>query len=325
MYGSMAAFAVRRLGASMLLILIVLTLTFFLIHLAPGDPSLLIDKPDVSPEYRQSMRAYWDLDKPIPVQYVLWLKSIIVRGDWGVSIEHRRPVAELLRDRIPATILLAGVGVILQYSLGLILGIAAARRVGARADHLLRAGSLMLYALPVFWTGLMALSLFSYRLHWLPGGLMHSIDAAQLGPAARILDLARHLILPSLVLAAAATGATVRFTRNSLLEVLGHDYIRTARAKGLTERRVVWVHALRNAATPLIQLVGLSLPFLLSGSLVVEVVFSWPGMGRLAWESVLSRDYPVILATTALSGILVVAGNLIADLSQAVLDPRVRE
>ena len=325
MYGSMAAFAVRRLGASIVLLLVVLTLTFFLIHLAPGDPSLLIDKPDVSPEYREAMRAYWELDKPIPVQYVLWMKSILVHGDWGVSIEHRRPVAELLWDRIPATILLAGVGLILQYALGLILGIAAARRAGTRADHLLRAGSLTLYALPVFWTGLMALSLFSYRLHWLPGGLMHSIDATQLSPVAQVLDLGQHLLLPSLVLAAAAAGATVRFTRNSLLEVLSHDYITTARAKGLSEKRVIWVHALRNAATPLIQLVGLSLPFLLSGSLVVEVVFSWPGMGRLAWESVLSRDYPVILATTALSGILVIAGNLVADLSQAVLDPRVRE
>ncbi len=325
MNGSMAAFALRRLGSSIVLLLVVLSLTFFLIHLAPGDPSLLIDRPDADPEYREAMRAFWKLDKPIPVQYFHWMKSIILRGDWGVSIEYRRPVAELLRDRIPATILLAGVGLCLQYLLGLIFGIAAARRAGTRTDHLLRVGSLVLYALPVFWTGLMALSLFSYRLQWLPGGLMHSIDAATLSPAAQALDLAKHLVLPSLVLAAAAAGATVRFTRNSLLEVLSHDYIRTARAKGLSESRVVWVHALRNAATPLIQLVGLSLPFLLSGSLVVEVVFSWPGMGRLAWESVLAGDYPVILATTALSGILVIAGNLIADLGQAILDPRIRE
>ena len=140
-----------------------------------------------------------------------------------------------------------------------------------------------------------------------------------------MLDLLRHLLLPSLILAAASAGATVRFTRNSLLEVLGRDYIRTARAKGLTEKRVIWVHALRNAATPLVQLLGLSLPFLLSGSLIVEVVFSWPGLGRLAWESVLSRDYPVILASTALSGVLVIVGNLLADLCQAGLDPRVRE
>jgi peptide/nickel transport system permease protein len=221
--------------------------------------------------------------------------------------------------------LLAGVALIIQYLAGLGLGIAAARRAGTRTDHLLRAGSVLLYALPVFWTGLMALSLFSFRLHWLPGGLMHSINAAELGLAARLLDLLRHLLLPSLILAIAAAGATVRFTRNSVLEVLGRDYIRTARAKGLTEKRVIWVHALRNAATPLVQLLGLSLPFLLSGSLIVEVVFAWPGLGRLAWESVLSRDYPVILATTALSGVLVIAGNLLADLCQAGLDPRVRE
>ena len=154
---------------------------------------------------------------------------------------------------------------------------------------------------------------------------MFSIDADRLSPLGRIVDLTYHLILPSFILAAAAAGATVRFARNSLLEVLETDYIRTARAKGLSESRVLWIHALRNAATPLIQLVGLSLPFLLSGALIVEVVFSWPGIGRLTWEAVQARDYPIILATTALSGALVILGSLLADLGQAALDPRVRQ
>ena len=161
MYGSMATFIARRIGASLLLFLIVLTVTFFIVRLAPGDPSRLLDESVLTEEYRQQLRARWGLDQPLPVQYVAWIRSIIVDGDWGVSIEHRQPVMELVRERIPATLMLAGVALILQYVSGLVLGLAAARRVGSAADHGLRLVSLTLYALPVFWTGLMALALFS--------------------------------------------------------------------------------------------------------------------------------------------------------------------
>jgi len=322
---SLASLAARRLGSSILLFAIVLTLTFFLIRLAPGDPSRLIDDAKISPEYRESLRALWGLDQPILEQYVRWMSSIVWRGDWGISFSSRRPVSTLVAERVPATLLLAGVGITLQFLVGLLLGIAAARRAGSKTDNVLRTASILLYALPVFWTGLMALSLFSYRLGWLPGGAMRTPDAVDWGLAARSLDFLRHLLLPSVILAAAATGATLRFARNSLLEVLGEEFIRTARAKGLSETRVVWVHALRSAATPLVQLLGLSLPFLLSGSLIVEAVFSWPGLGDLAWQAAIRRDYPVIMATTALSGFLVILGNLFADLCQVFLDPRMRE
>lgn len=325
MNGSLVVFAVRRLGASVVLLAVVLTLTFFLVRLAPGDPMLLLDDPRVSADQREALRTQWGLDRPILEQYIGWIRSIVVEGDLGVSIVHRRPITTLLIERVPATLLLTGSGLVLQYWIGLLLGVTAARRAGSRVDLIVSSASLVLYALPVFWTGLMALSLFSFRLGWLPGGGIRSVDSSQWDFAARSVDLFLHLLLPSLVLSIAATGATVRFTRDSLLEALQQDYVRTARAKGLSERRVIWLHALRNAATPLIQLLGLSLPFLLSGALIVEVVFSWPGLGRLAHQSVLNRDYPLIVAATALSGLLVILGNLAADLCQAAIDPRVRE
>ncbi|MFQ5351098.1 MAG: ABC transporter permease, partial [Thermoanaerobaculia bacterium] len=212
-----------------------------------------------------------------------------------------------------------------QNATGLLLGVAAARRAGRRADHLIRAGSVLLYSLPTFWLALTAVAVLSYQLGLFPPGHMESVGAAQMSPIVRLLDRAHHLVLPALVLGLAAGGATARFVRNGLLDSLGEEFVRTARAKGLTRRRIVWLHALRNAATPLVQIFGLSLPFLLSGALIVEVVFSWPGVGRLAFNSVMARDYPVVLATTALSGLLVIVGSLVADLLQMALDPRVRD
>ena len=250
--------------------------------------------------------------------------AVLLRGDWGVSYVHARPVLKVIAERVPATLLLTGMALGLQFALGLVLGVTAARRANKPADHLIRMTSLLFYSLPLFWTGLMALMLLSHRWSLFPAGHMTSVGADALSPLARLIDLLHHLTLPVLVLVLGGAGVVARFARNSLLEVLQQDYIRTARAKGLGENRVVWIHAMKNAATPLVQLLGLSLPFLLSGSLIVEVVFSWPGLGRLTYDSIQARDYPVILATTALAGVLVIAGNFLADLVQAVIDPRVR-
>jgi peptide/nickel transport system permease protein len=319
-----AGFILRRLGASVLLLFLVLSFTFLFLHLAPGDPTVLAQDPRLSSDQRQSLRRVYGLDRPLADRYLHWLRATLLEGDWGTSFVHSRPVTAVVAEHAPATLLLAGAGLMLQYGLGLLAGMAAARRAGGRADHLIRVTALTFYCLPIFWTGLMALLLFSYSWPLFPPGHMLSVGAASLPPLARAIDLLQHLALPALVLGLAAAGATARFARTSLLEILGQDYIRTARAKGLSEAKVVWVHAWRNAAAPLIQLFGLSLPLLLSGSLIVEVVFSWPGLGRLTFQSILSRDYPVILATTALTGTLVVAGNLLADLLQAAVDPRVR-
>ncbi len=314
----------RRLGAAALLLLLVLSLLFALLELAPGDAADRLLDPRIGGEQQRALRAAYGLDRPPHERYLRWLAAIL-RGDLGISFRHNRPVAEVLGARLGPTLLLAAAALLVQNGAGLLLGVAAARRAGRRADHLIRAGSVLLYSLPTFWLGLLALAFLSEGLGLFPLGHMRSVGAADLAPAARLADLLHHLALPALVLGLAAGGATARFVRASLLDTLGEEFVRTARAKGLSRRRIVWLHALRNAATPLVQILGLSLPALLSGALIVEVVFSWPGVGRLAFTSVMARDYPVVLATTALSGALVILGSLAADLLQMALDPRLRD
>jgi peptide/nickel transport system permease protein len=318
------ALLLRRLAASLLLLYLVLTATFFLIHLAPGDPALLLVGDRPSPLAVERLRAVYGLDRPLSEQYLTWLRSVVLEGDWGVSLLYGRPVVPLLAEALPATALLALAALFVQYAVGVPLGVAAARRRGRPADAAIRVGSLLLYSMPLFWLGLMAILVFGSLWPILPPSHMRSVGAGELGPWARLADLLAHLALPALTLGLTLAGATVRFVRNRMIEVLEEDYIRTARAKGLAERRVVWVHALRNALVPIVQLLGLSIPFLLNGSLIVEVVFSWPGLGRATFQAILARDFPVILAATAFTAGLVVAGNLLADLLHAAVDPRVR-
>ena len=325
MSSSTPGFLLRRCAAAVLLIFIVLSVTFFFIHLAPGDPTLVLQDPRLTGEQRDAMRSAYGLDRPLAAQYLSWLRAVALEADWGISYVHSRPVTEVIAEYALPTLLLTATGLLIQFAVGLLAGITAARHPGTTTDHAIRLTAMVLYSLPVFWTGLMALLLFSYNGSLFPPGHLQSIDAASLSPLGRALDILHHLVLPALVLGLAAAGGTARFARNSLLEELGQDYIRTARARGLGEARVVWIHALKNAAAPLLQLFGLTLPVLLSGALVVEVVFSWPGLGRLTYDSILSRDYPVVLATTALTGVLVVLGNLVADLLHGVVDPRVRQ
>ncbi len=319
----MANDLLRRAAAAVVLIALVLTATFFLLHLAPGDPVQILADPRVSAEQRDRLRRLYGLDRPPLEQYLAWMAAV-ARGDWGISYLHQRPAARVLADALPNTLLLAAASLPLQYGLGIWLGVAAARRARQRLDHVIRAGSLLLYSLPLFWLGLMAILVLAVRWPVFPAGHMWSVGAEELGWAGRCLDLLRHLALPAGVLAVSTAGGIARFVRNALLEELGEDYIRSARARGLSEPRVVWRHALRNSLPPLLQVFGLHLPQLLGGALVVEVVFAWPGLGRLAYEAILGRDYPVVLATTALSGLLVVAGSLAADLLHAAADPRVR-
>jgi len=320
----MLSIGLRRLGASLLLVYLVLTLTFFLIHLAPGDPALVLVSNRLGPQSAEHLRQAYGLDRPLGMQYLTWLRAVVLHFDWGTSIAHSRPVVGVLGDALAPTALLALAAMAIQYGVGVPLGVAAARRRGRAADGAIRLTSLLLYSMPLFWMGLMAILLLSYALPLFPAGQMHSVDADDLGRLRRTLDLLHHLTLPALVLGLAMAGATVRFVRNQMIDVLGQDYIRTARAKGLTERRVIWIHALRNVLVPIVQLFGLSLPFLLNGSLITEVVFSWPGLGRTTYQAILARDYPVILAATAFTATCVVAGNLLADLLHAAVDPRIR-
>ncbi|MBI4161845.1 MAG: ABC transporter permease [Acidobacteria bacterium] len=320
----MAGFALRRLGAAIPILLAVLTLTFFLIHLAPGDPLALYESPDIDPDARDRMRRIYGLDDPLPVQYFRWLWQFCLRGEFGVSFQAHRPVATLLAEAVPNTLLLAGVALVLGFGLGGVAGVAAARRAGSRSDHALTVLTLALYSIPGFLLAHELILVFSLWLGWLPPSHTASVGAASLPLPARLLDRIAHLILPAATLAVGPAATAARFARAAVLEVTNQDFIRTARSKGVSEPRVFGRHALRNALLPLLTLAGLSLPVLVSGSLIVEVIFSWPGMGRAIYDAVFARDYPVIIAATFLTACLVIAGSLVADLCYALADPRVR-
>lgn len=320
----MIGFLLRRLAASLLLLLLVLTATFCVLQITPGDPLPLSETERLSAAQQENLRRIYGLDRPPLERYLGWL-SAMLRGDWGISISQQRPVTTAIAEALPATLLLAAAALVVEFGVGLLVGVAAARRQGRTADHAIRIVFLFLSSQPVFWLGLMTILLFSYLWPVLPAGHMHSVEAGDMGPVARTVDLLRHLVLPALVLGLSQAGNTARYVRGSLLEVLGRDYIRTARAKGLSEARVVWVHGMRNAAVPVIQILALSFAALLSGSFITEVVFSWPGLGRLIQAAVLSRDVPLILGVTAFTAVLVLLGNLLADVLHALADPRVRD
>ncbi len=320
----MLRFVLRRLGSSAILLFFVLTTTFFLIHLAPGEPLRLFDNPWMSEDKRQELRELYGLDRPVTEQYISWLGAVL-RGDWGYSISLERPAFDVLMDRLPNTVLLVLAGVTIEHIVGLVLGLLAAVRAGSWIDRQIRVVSLLLFSLPIFCLALISIEVLAVRWQLFPINQMRSDGADQLSPFAQALDVLHHLALPSLILGFARCGAVVRFVRNGLLDVLGKDYIRTANAKGLSPSRVLWVHALRNALIPLVQRFGVALPILLSGSLIVEVMFSWPGVGMAVFQAISQRDYPVVLASTALAGVLVVLGSLMADVLHAWLDPRVRD
>ncbi len=321
----MRRYLLARLGAALVLLLLVVSATFVLLHLLPGDPVQALDNPRLTLAQREQLRHAFGLDRPLAVQYLAWMRSALLRFDWGVSFVQQRPVTEVLGQALPNTLLLAAAALPLQYLLGLLLGVAAARRAGRAADHWIRAGALLLYSLPVFWLALMAILALCLRLPLFPPSHMYSPAAQDLPPLQRLADLLHHLALPAVVLALATAGGIARFVRANLLDTLGQEYLRAARAKGISERRVLWAHGMRNALGPLLQIFGVHLPAMLAGSLVVEVVFSWPGMGRLAYDAVLARDFPVVLACTAWHGLLVVTGGLAADLLHAAVDPRLRD
>jgi peptide/nickel transport system permease protein len=303
----------------------VATLIFVLIESAPGEPvdRILGDRP-VPPEVRRQIEQVYGLDQPPVERYLSWIGALCLRGDLGWSHSRARPVAQVLAETLPPTLALAGAALFLHLLAGILLGIFSAARRHSCADRLLTLGSLALYAMPTFWLGLMAILCFCYLVPIFPASSMQSVGAPDWPLWLRIADRAWHLILPATVLGLASAAAMTRFVRAGLLQALGQEFIRAARARGLGGRRVMFVHALRNALIPVINLIGLSLPILISGSLVTEVVFAWPGMGRLTYEAIRSQDISVVLATTLLATLLVLIGSLAADLAMAAVDPRIR-
>ncbi len=320
----MNRFLIRRTATALVVVVAVMTLSFFVLRLAPGDPSNVYIDARMSAAQQDQLRRSLGLDRPLLEQYSRWVAAA-ARLDLGDSFVHNRPVTRVLADHLGPTLLLAAVSLLIQFGAGIGFGVLAARREGTRTDRLVRWVSLGLYSTPHFWLGLMALMLLSYRTGWFPGGHMASVGAEEWSAPRQFLDLLHHLTLPALALGLAMAGGVTRYVRNSVLEVYDQPYIRSARAAGVPERRILWPLTLKNALVPVIHLAGLSLPYLMSGALITEVVFSWPGMGRLTFEAIRNRDYPLILGATLLAAVMVVLGNLLADLAHAAIDPRVRD
>ena len=319
----MLRYIAKRIILALPVILGLLTITFFVTRLAPGDPATLFLESDFDPKVSEHLREAMGLNDPLHVQYGKWCWNMIT-GDFGVSFTKHRPVLDVLAETIPNTLLLTSLALLVNLGIGIILGAISAMKRGTRTDQMLRLGSLFLYAMPEFWLALMLLLLVSLQWDLLPASQMYSPDADQLPFFEKMYDLFKHLILPVSVLGIASASATGRYIRGSFLDVLGEDYIRTARAKGLSEFVVLRKHALRNALIPLITIVGLSLPFLLGGAVIVEGIFAWPGMGSLTLAAISSRDYPLVIACTFVAGCLVVLGNLFADVLYVLADPKIK-
>jgi peptide/nickel transport system permease protein len=317
----MQAFA-RRAVSGFGVVLGVVTLMFALLRLAPGDPALLLVGPTATAEQVAAQRHALGLDRPLPVQYAAWLQRF-ARGDWGTSIATGRAVRAMLAQAWPATVRLVGLSLVLSYLIGLGVGIVQAARNG-RLDTALSIATVTLFALPGYWLGLILVMVFTYRLRWLPASGATGFDADFLSPADRLADQLRHLTLPLATLTLVGMGGTARFVRGAMLDVAGAPFVTVARAKGLSEWRVTLRHVLRNALIPILTLLGLSLPALFSGAVFIEAIFAWPGVGRVLVEAVQARDYPVVMAATAVSATLVVLGNLMAEVLVSLADPRVR-
>lgn len=313
----------RRLFHAVLMVTGLLTMVFFLVHLMPGDPVGLISEQHLGGEGRDLVRQRLGLDRPLLEQYWSWLSGV-ARGDLGTSLRQQRPVLDIIAAALPNTLLLTVSAFLLELTVGLLVGVATARHPRRRRSRALNTGGLVLYSLPSFWLALVAILVFARNLGWLPAGGMQSPDAAWLAPGPRLVDLLRHLLLPVLVLGLGNIAVSARFTRASLARVLASDWVLAARARGIPERRLVWRHALRVASLPVITWVGYSLPRLVGGAVAVEEVFAWPGLGRVAVQALLARDYPVIMAVTAVVAVMVAVGSLLADLLARWADPRLR-
>ncbi len=315
-----------RLAQGVAVLALVATLAFVLIQVAPGDPfSAAFENPNVTEAIRAHWRAKLGLDRPILEQYLLYLASL-AQGDLGYSFSQQRPVSAVLADAIPNTLLLTGTALLASFALGIALGAWQAARRGSRADRAAGTGTLVVAALPDFWLAIVLMLTFAYRLRLFPiGGMTDPVMYDYMSTAGKLADCAHHLVLPALTLTLLLTAGIARFQRAAMLEVLPDDFVRTARAKGVPERRVVFRHALRNALLPVVTLLGLALPALLGGAVFVENVFAWPGMGRVMLTAISMRDHPLVVASVVAGAALVVAGGIVADLLAAAADPRLRD
>jgi peptide/nickel transport system permease protein len=316
-------FLLRRLVKAAIVVLAIVVCNFLLIHAAPGDPASVIAGQSGAADERflAQLREQFGLDQPLHVQLWLYVKGILTL-DLGFSHRQQQPVAKLILERLPATLLLTGAAFAFAILAGVTLGALAAQRVGRWADSLITVLALTFYATPLFWVGLMLVLLFGVWLEWLPTFGMMTVGA-DLHGIALVLDVAKHLLLPALTLGLFYMAVYARLTRATMLEVADQDFVKTARAKGVPEGQVTRRHVLRNALLPVITFAGIQAGQLVGGAILVETVFAWPGIGRLAFEALLARDYPVLMGVFFATSVMVVLFNLLTDLLYAVVDPRV--
>ena len=326
----MTSYLVRRVLGAIPLVIGIATIVFFVINLAPGDPTQLLITPGMRAEVVEQMRANLGLDQPVHVRYVKWLAAL-ARGDFGYSYSHARPVAAVIGEMLPNTLLLSACALLVAFVGGVLIGIVQAVRQYSLSDSVLSVVALFFYSMPSFWLALMLILVFALYARnywdwpiWFPASGPRSVDYEFLSAWGKLEDRAMHLALPVTSLSLVLAAGIARYTRGSMLEVIRQDYVRTARAKGLPESSVVFKHALRNALIPVITLLGLYLPVLFSGTVYIETVFAWPGMGKTIVDAITTRDYPVVMAASFIFAAMVVAGNLIADVLYAVVDPRIR-
>ncbi|NPC92183.1 ABC transporter permease [Bacillus sp. WMMC1349] len=314
----MISYIIRRTLMSIPILLGITILSFAIMKAAPGDPAALMMDPNISTADRAKFIEKYGLNEPEHVQYLKWLGNM-VQGDFGTSIIRKgTPVSDLILARLPNTLLLMFVSTIFALLISIPLGVLSARRPYSKLDYGITFTSFIGLAIPNFWFGLILIMFLSVNLGWFPTGGVMTLNADF-----SLWDRIHHLILPAFVLATADMAGLTRYTRSSMLDVLKQDYMRTARAKGFKENRVIFKHGLRNGLLPVITIFGLMIPSFIGGAVVTEQIFSWPGLGKLFVDSAFQRDYPVIMAMTVISAVLVVLGNLIADILYAIVDPRI--
>jgi peptide/nickel transport system permease protein len=313
----------KRLIFTFPLIFAVTVISFLIIHLSPGDPTAMLINPRTRPEDRERIRENLGLNKPLYEQYLIWVKNVTVHGDMGYSMVNGKPVLKCILERIPNTLILMGISYIGAILLAIPLGIYSSIRQYETGDYILTFFSFIGISIPAFWFSLILIYLFTVNLHLLPSiGTISPLTENNI--ADKAIDFLKHLIMPSFVLIFTNLAIWSRYIRSSMLEVLRTDYIRTARAKGQIELLVIYKHALKNALIPIITLIGLSVPDLLAGAFVIEMIFSWPGMGRLGMDAIFHRDYTVLMGIIMFSSILIILANLITDILYAIVDPRVK-
>lgn len=315
----MIGYILRRLAQAVPLLVGVSLIGFALMHLAPGGPLAVYTlNPTITAQDIARIKIVLGLDQPLHIQYLKWAQGMAT-GHWGYTFFGGRPVLDVILERLPATLILMGSALSIAIVLGVTIGLLGAVKRYSVFDALATTGAMFALSFPTFWFGLMAIYVFAVQLRWLPSGGMW-----ELGNEGNLLDLLRHLVLPTAVLALVLTATWSRYARSAFLEVMGQDYMRTARAKGLSPRQRMARHGFPNAAKPLIALLGVELPFLFSGALVTETIFAWPGMGRLFVDALAMKEYPVLMGMIMFTAIFVIVGNLLADVAIAIIDPRVR-